>query len=125
MRCLPLALLLLPLVLPTPARPEGTLQVGTYRQRLSDRYTTANGLPGKRVIFIRVEGNGVRAQTDAGPAVFADGRWRAGPGGGAVEPEFPLIDRARLPRGARILSAAQGPDRRLRIVTDAGAFRSA
>src|SRR5436309_1999786 len=106
MRCLPLALLLLlPVVLPAPARPAGTLQVGTYVQRLSDRYTTASGLPGKRVRFIRVEGTRVRAQTEAGPAVFAAGRWRADPGGGAVEAQFPPIDQARLPRGARILSA--------------------
>src|SRR5947209_73634 len=118
MRRFPLALLfalLLPAV--APARPEGasTLRAGEFRQRLRDRDATASGLPGKRVTFIRVEGKGdrVRAQTDAGPAVFSGGAWKADPGGGAVEPELPPVDRSRLPRGARILSAAQGPDGRL------------
>src|SRR5437764_363900 len=133
MRRLPLALMLLAGLLPgiAPARPDGAGTPGGFQQRLSDRYTTASGLPGKRVTFIRVEGKGdrVRAQTDAGPARFAGGAWKADPGGGAVEPELPPVDRSHLPRGARILSAvaqrAPAPDGRLWIVTDAGTFRSA
>src|SRR5262245_50077238 len=97
------------------AQPVNTLQLAPYPQRLSDRYTTASGLPGKRVTFIRVEGRGgpVRAQTEAGPAVFSAGSWKKDSGGAPVEPLLPPVDRSRLPRGAQLLGAARAADGRV------------
>src|SRR5437762_2201703 len=114
-------LLLVPGVARSLDRPS-TLVLRAYPQRMADRYTTRDGLPGKRVTGIAADGKAIRAQTEAGPATFADGRWRAG--GEALPPTFPFVEAKKLPAGAAVLSAAQGPDGRVWIVTKEGAFRS-
>jgi hypothetical protein len=100
-----------------PDRPP-TLIVPAFPQRMAARYTTTHGLPAARVTHIRVEDRTVRAQTEAGAAVFGDGRWAPAPG--SVGPDHSFVEPAKLPAGVRVLSAARTPDGRIWVVTDQG-----
>jgi hypothetical protein len=106
------------------AAPPATLKPGAYPQRRSDRYTLRDGLPGKRVTAIKRDGGAVVVETELGQATFADGRWKTLESNRQVSFAPPAVDRAKLPAGVKVLRAAQGPDKRLWIVTDRGAFRS-
>src|SRR5438876_1192654 len=59
-----------------------TLETGTFAQRMADRWRSGTaGLPGRSVTAIRMSGDAVRVETDAGPAVLRAGRWQAAPAG--------------------------------------------
>ncbi|MCX6377999.1 MAG: hypothetical protein NT023_00755, partial [Armatimonadetes bacterium] len=75
--------------------------VSTFPQRVSDRYTTEQGLPGNVVKFLHHQAGSLYAETNAGLAVFAQGRWKK-----AVDQTFPQIevDAKQLPIGAVIRS---------------------
>ncbi|MCS6778069.1 MAG: two-component regulator propeller domain-containing protein [Chloroherpetonaceae bacterium] len=98
-----------------------TLQAGAFPQRMADRYTTAHGLPGKRVTAIKVDGDAVFVETEGGQAVFENGRWQRLEASRKVD--FAAMRLPEPPPGKRVLSVAQGPDKRIWVVTDAGAFR--
>lgn len=106
------------------AETPATYLLSPYPQRMSDRYTTRDGLPGKRATALQIKGDGVLAETEAGAAVLQGGRWKPAEAGQHVSTGGPPVDAAKLPAGAKVLSAAQSPDGRLWIVTDQGAFRS-
>jgi hypothetical protein len=95
-----------------------------YPQRRSDRFTTKHGLPGSKVTAIRVENGIIQVETDQGQAVFSEGQWKAQTVNAARTSSGPKVDVNRLPRGAKVWSVAQSPDKRLWIITDQGAFRS-
>jgi hypothetical protein len=101
-----------------------TMNVRSFRQRMSDRYGTPDGLPGRRVNSVEVHGAEVWVETDGGPAVFADGQWRTGGLGEGPQHLRPAVDPDRFPERAEVLSAAAGPDGRIWIVTSEGLFRS-
>lgn len=89
---------------------------------MSDRYTTVHGLPAASVKSIRMVESSVVAETAAGQATFANGRWRAG--GEPAPSPFPFLAGARLPEGATVLSAAGLPSGKTFVVTNAGVFQS-
>jgi hypothetical protein len=124
-----LSLLLFPalLLLVQPARtappePAAGLVVGAYSQRRADRWTGKDGLPAGKIHRIEVLGNIVRAYGETGMGSLLEGWWQLS----KVEEEdrYGFVNRGRLPKGAKVLSAAQGPDRRVWVVTDQGVFRS-
>jgi hypothetical protein len=127
MRLPPLFLLLLLLLpgaaLPAPPRPP-TLVLTGYAQRMADRYTARDGLPAGRVTRVEIDGTTVRAQTESGLGILAGGRWQAAKAGEALPSPFPFVEPAKLPPGAKLLSAARGPDGRVWVVASTGAFRS-
>src|SRR5438445_11539759 len=88
-----------------------TLVVKEYGQRLSDRYTGRDGLPAGRIVGIEVDGKSVRAWGESGAAVFQGGKWK--PVAEQGKEGFPFVEAAKLPRGARVLNAARGADRRV------------
>ena len=99
-----------------------TLETAAFLQKRSDRYTTRHGLPGGEPARIRVTGANIQVWTESGSAVFSDGKWTAAEPGTPAE-EAPVIDLSTLPARTRVMSTAQGPDGRVWVVTDRGAFR--
>lgn len=95
---------------------------GTYPQRLSRRFSERSGLPAGKVVRIRAQDGAVTAQTESGPYRLAGERWE--PGGKPLPVTPPFVPPSRLAAGARVLSAAQGPDGAIWVVTEQGLFRS-
>lgn len=92
-----------------------------FPQRMSDRYTVEQGLPGAVVKRLHREGDLIYAETDGGLAAFAQGKWKK-----AAERAFPQIavDKKRLPEDAVVWSSAQTPSGQTWAVTSKGAFYS-
>ena len=117
-------------VLPSSANPPHTLQLSPYLQRMSERYTTREGLPGKRVSAIQIRNGEVVVETETGQAVMAlpvgEGKeaWRILESNRQVVFAQPKVDMGKLPSGVKVRQAVEGPDKRLWIVTDLGVFRS-
>lgn len=92
-----------------------------YPQRMSDRFTVRDGLPGPRATAISVSGGRVRVMTDAGAAVFDGRRWQAG------DADDSRVLRPQPPPGAPLRGAlrsiAAGPDGRVWAVTSEGVYR--
>jgi hypothetical protein len=107
-----------------PSSPAISVQTGPFAQRMSERYTTAHGLPGTKVTELRIYGGKIWARTDRGGAVFADGKWRAAAIPEKETPAPAVADPARLPAGAVVKSAARTSDGRVFVITDVGSFRS-
>lgn len=130
MRCAPWVLPALLFAFPsmTLAFESPTLVLKPYGQRMSDRYTSRDGLPGARVLSIELAGDEVRVRTDAGAALFSAGKWKSGGAGeresGRAGERFPFVDARKLPKGAKVLSAAKGKDGRVWVVTPDGMLRS-
>ncbi|HLV79486.1 MAG TPA: hypothetical protein VKT32_04360 [Chthonomonadaceae bacterium] len=106
------------------AVPPATYLLTSYPQKMADRYTARDGLPGKKVIAVVVEGDQVLVETEAGAAAFAGGKWTPLPAGQHVAAPLPPVDTALLPAGAKVLSAAKTPDGRLWVITDRGPFKT-
>jgi hypothetical protein len=123
--CLSLLLLLPGAALCVPAKPS-TLVTAEFPQRRADRWTTAHGLPGKKVVAIQASGKGdntaVRVQTEAGAAAFSGGMWSGATG--TVAPDRSFVDPSKLPAGTKITDAAKGADGTVWVVTETGVFRS-
>src|SRR5262245_27906390 len=125
MRGLPLALpsLYLAFLAMSLAAASPTLVLKPYGQRLADRYTAKDGLPPGRILGIEAGGKaGIRAWGERAGAIFQDGRWK--PEAKAAGDDFSFVDTSKLSKGARVLDAARGADRRVWVVTDGGVFRS-
>ncbi len=93
--------------------------VSTFPQRVSDRFTTEQGLPGNVVKRLHHQAGSLYAETDGGLAVFAQGKWKK-----AVDQTFPQIpvDAKQLPEGAVVWSTAKTPSGQVWVVTDRGSF---
>jgi hypothetical protein len=101
-----------------------TLVVGTFPQRMASRYTTANGLPGKRVSAVKVENNAVFLNTELGQATLIDGQWKTVESNRRVSFAKPAVPAEKLPTGVEVFDSAKTPDGRTWVVTDRGVFRS-
>lgn len=83
-----------------------TLLTTPFAQRVSDRYTVAQGLPGKRVTHIAWNRGKLVVQTDAGLATFEKGHWQA------TTESFsfaPAIDKGLLPKSKPTSYLTQQP----------------
>ncbi len=101
-----------------------TILAGAYPQRMSDRYTEKDGLPGKKISNIQIIKGQITAQTDGGQAVFSDGSWRSLESNRQAQFTTVPADIAKLPAGVKIMSTAQLKNGILWIVTDRGVFHS-
>ncbi len=93
--------------------------VSKFPQRMSDRYTTEQGLTGTTVTRLNRIGEKIYATTNGGVSVFSEGKWHKS----APQP-FPAIpvDTKQLPAGAAVWSTAKTPNGQVWVVTDKGAF---
>ncbi|HZP82434.1 MAG TPA: two-component regulator propeller domain-containing protein, partial [Chthonomonadaceae bacterium] len=116
--------LVLPLAALAAPDPPATYVLSTYPQRMSDRYTTRDGLPGKRVTHVKMDGRAVVVETETGQATFLEGQWKPQEPNRQVSFALPPVEAGKLPAGVRVLDALRTREKGTWVVTDRGVFRS-
>ncbi|MDE2125013.1 MAG: hypothetical protein KGJ62_00290 [Armatimonadetes bacterium] len=105
----------------TPKLPLPGLTVHQFPQRMSARYTAADGLPAGAFTIVRLEGAGVQVSGPAGSALFTNGRWKSGPPVAAAAID---VSTPGLPTGVHAIQVAKAADGTEWVVTDRGLYRS-
>lgn len=111
-----LPLLLLPAVSMAQQAAPSTLVVGTFPQRMADRYAVRHGLPAERVTALALKNDAPWARAGGRLYSFAGGRWTEGPRGAAPPGLEP-------PGNPSVLDTAAGKDGWTWEVRRGGLFR--